>query len=182
MIRLGHYITKAFRRFRKSETGNVTIEFVILFPMFMSLLLGSIEVGVIKTRQVMLERAVDLAVRDLRLGTWNPPTHNELKERICSETRVIPDCEDVMLIELRPVSTLTWEPLGAATTCVDRAEEVQPVTQFEGGDQNEMMLVRVCVIVDPFFQSSAYGLDLPKHDQDGGYAIVSTSAFVNEPN
>ena len=89
---------------------------------------------------------------------------------------------DVILIELRPVSTATWAPLAAATKCLDREADIAPYTEFDGGQQNEMMLVRACVIVDPFFKSSEFALDLPKHDTSGGYALISVSAFVNEPN
>ncbi|AML51641.1 MULTISPECIES: TadE/TadG family type IV pilus assembly protein [Falsihalocynthiibacter] len=173
---------RLLRKFAQSEAGSATIEFVILFPFLISFLLGSVEIGVLKVRHVMLERAVDLSVRDLRLGTWNPPTHDELKEKICKLAGIIPDCIDVILIELRPVSTETWAPLGTATKCLDRGSEIKPVTAFNGGTQNEMMLVRACVIVDPFFKSSEFALDLPKHDSDGGYALISVSAFVNEPN
>ncbi|WP_380054231.1 TadE/TadG family type IV pilus assembly protein [Falsihalocynthiibacter sp. SS001] len=173
---------RLLRRFAKSEAGTATIEFVILFPFIAMFLFGSIEIGVLKVRHVMLERAVDMSVRDLRLGTWNPPTHDELKEKICRLAAIIPSCLDVILIELRPVSTVTWAPLGTATNCVDRGEEVNPYTEFDGGQQNEMMLVRACVIVDPFFKSSELALELPQHDSDGGYALASVSAFVNEPN
>lgn len=182
MISLITLPKRLLRRFALSEAGTATIEFVILVPMLVTFLLGSVEIGVLKVRQVMLERAVDLAVRDLRLGTWNPPTHDELKEKICNLAGIIPQCEDVILIELRPVSTTTWSPLSAETKCVDREEDIAPYVEFDGGQQNEMMLVRACVIVDPFFKSSELTLDLPKHDATGGYALVSTSAFVNEPN
>lgn len=182
MMRILSAPKRLLRRFAQSECGTATIEFVIMFPFIVSFMLGSVEIGVLKVRHVMLERAVDLAVRDLRLGTWNPPTHLELKEKVCTMAGIIPSCIDVILIELRPVSTTTWAPLGTATKCLDRGSEISPFTEFDGGDQNEMMLVRACVIVDPFFKSSEFALDLPKHDSDGGYALVSVSAFVNEPN
>lgn len=182
MIRLLSAPKRLLKRFAQSEAGTATIEFVIIFPFIVTFMLGSVEIGVLKVRHVMLERAVDLGVRDLRLGTWNPPTHDELKEEICGLAGIIPNCTDVILIELRPVSTDTWSPLGTATKCLDRASDIKPYTEFDGGQQNEMMLVRVCVIVDPFFKSSEFALDLPKHDTSGGYALVSMSAFVNEPN
>lgn len=142
MISLLSLPKRLLRKFAQSETGSATIEFVIIFPFLISFLLGSVEIGVLKVRHVMLERAVDLAVRDLRLGTWNPPTHDELKDKICRLAGIIPDCIDVILIELRPVSTTTWAPLGTATKCLDRESDIKPFTEFDGGEQNEMMLVR----------------------------------------
>lgn len=110
------------------------------------------------------------------------PTHDELKEKICRLAGIIPDCFDVVLIDLRPVSTTTWPPLGTATKCLDRESDIKPFTEFDGGEQNEMMLVCACVIVDPFFKFSEFALDLPKHDSSGSHALISVSAFVNEPN
>ncbi|SIN98747.1 TadE/TadG family type IV pilus assembly protein [Vannielia litorea] len=168
------------RRYRSREDGNATIEFVILFPVFIILFLSCFEVGMLMTRQVMLERALDLSVRGLRLGHWSPPTHQELKESICERAGIIPDCMNSLLIELQPVSKSTWTPLPDQATCSDKSAPVQPVTTFHGGTENEMMLVRACAVMKPFFRSTAYGMRLPLIDGEN-YALVSTSAFVNEP-
>ena len=42
------------------------------------------------------------------------------------------------------------------------------------------MLVRACAVFDPYFPTSAWGLQLPL-DASGGYQLVAMSAFVNEP-
>ncbi|MCO6381593.1 MAG: pilus assembly protein [Vannielia sp.] len=177
--RLWHLATR-LRQFRKREEGNSTIEFVILFPIFIVVFMSCFEMGMLMTRQVMLERAVDLSVRDLRLGHWSPPTHDELKRTICNRAGIIPDCMNSMLIELQPVKKDTWTPLPKQATCNDKSAPVQPVTAFNGGDENEMMIVRACAIMKPWFTATAYGLKLPLVDGEN-YAIVSSSAFVNEP-
>ncbi|MBS8228883.1 pilus assembly protein [Vannielia litorea] len=177
--RLWHLATR-LRRFRKREEGNSTIEFVILFPIFIIIFMSCFEMGMLMTRQVMLERAVDLSVRDLRLGHWKPPTHDELKKAICNRAGIIPDCMNSMLIELQPVSKSTWTPLPKQATCNDKSAPIQPVTTFNGGTENEMMIVRACAIMKPWFVANGLGLRLPLVDGEN-YAIVSSSAFVNEP-
>lgn len=173
-------IRKRVRRAKKDEDGSASIEFVILFPIFMVLFMSTFEAGLLMTRQVMLERAVDISVRGLRLGTWSPPTHEELKRNICNLAGILPDCMNNMLIELQPVSTSTWTPLPAVATCRDNDEPIQPVTTFNGGDQNEMMIVRACATMKPWFYATGLGLRLPLIDSEN-YALVSSSAFVNEP-
>jgi len=168
------------RRFRRGEDGNSTIEFVILFPVFIFLFLSCFEAGMLMMRQVMLERALDLSVRSLRLGHWKPPTHDEMKEAICTRTGMIPDCENSLLLELRPVNTDTWTGLPTEVTCVDKSGEIEPVITFNGGDENEMMMVRACAVMKPWFVATGWGLKLPLIDGEH-YALVSTSAFVNEP-
>lgn len=175
----------AARRIAGEEEGTATIEFVLFFPLFMTVFMSAFESGLLMTRQVMLERAMDLSIRNLRLGLWddpaNPPTAEMLKQEICAWATVIPDCMDSLMMELRPVSTATWTPLDPNITCVERDEVLQPVVEFNVGVENEMMLVRACAVFDPIFRSSAWGLNLPL-DPSGGYQLAATSAFVNEPD
>jgi hypothetical protein len=49
------------------------------------------------------------------------------------------------------------------------------------GGNNELMMVRVCALFRPMFPSTGLGLNL-RYDGDGNYAIVATTAFVNEPS
>lgn len=169
-------------QFRKAsrEDGNATIEFALIFPVIISLFLMAFELGLLLTRGVMLDRAVDMSMRDLRLGNLTPTNHAELKNRICDRALIIPDCQNVVLIELRPIADDTWEPLGTDVTCVDREEEIDPVVEFEIGSKHEMMLVRVCALFDPFFPTTGLAAQM-KLDNSGAYALVAASAYVNEP-
>lgn len=164
----------------RRENGNASLEFALLFPAFVTLFLVVVETGVLLMRGVMLDRAVDMSMRDLRLGTMSPMTHDHLKDEICNHSVIIPNCVNSVLIELRPISTTTWEPLTTDVTCVDRAEEIQPVLEFNPGKTNEMMLVRVCAVFDPFFPTTGLAAQM-QLDDTGAYALVSMSAYVNEP-
>lgn len=169
-------LASVFRR----DNGNATIEFALLFPAFITLFMMVVETGVMMTRGVMLDRAVDMSMRDLRLGLLTPMTHDSLKTDICENSVIIPNCEEAILLELRPISTTTWEPLTDDVTCVDRSKEIQPVLDFEPGVTNEMMLVRVCALFDPFFPTSGLAAQI-KIDETNAYALVAVSAYVNEP-
>ncbi len=174
------YLRRTFRRALRDEDGTATIPFVIFVPFYMMLVMSSLEMGMLMIREVMLERAVDMTVRGLRLGIWTPPTHTELKRVICNEAYVIKDCMNVLLIELRPVDTTTWQPLASGPTCVDRKAVVQPVTTFNYGQGDNMMLIRACAKFDPLFPLTGLGFQLPK-DNTGAYALIAATAFVNEP-
>lgn len=167
----------------REEDGTATIPFVIFLPFFMVLIVSSLEMGMLTMRQVMLERAVDQSVRDLRLGTWTNPTHDQFKRVVCNRAGIIPDCLNVLVVELRPVSTVTWEPLSSGPVCVDRANPMQPedFPEFEDGEGDEIMLIRACAKFDPVFPMTGLGMGLPK-DNTGAYALVSATAFVNEPD
>ena len=53
---------------RGCEEGSATVEFVIIFPAIMMLLLMSVEVGVMMARGMMLDRGIDVSMRTLRLA------------------------------------------------------------------------------------------------------------------
>ena len=165
----------------REEDGSATIPFVIFLPFFMTLVMSSLEIGMVMMRQVMLERAVDLSVRDLRLDLWSGDQH-EFKELVCGRSALLPDCNNVLVVELRPVSTVTWEPLAGGATCIDRANPMDPKNfpKFEKGKGDEIMLIRACAKFDPIFPTTGLGLQLPK-DNTGAYALISSTAFVNEP-
>ena len=177
----------AFRRALRAagrEDGAVTMDFVIVFPMFVTILLMSFEAGMLMTRFVMLERALDITVRDIRLGNFVFPTpgqaHDIVKADICAQSVLMPNCMSDLRLEMRPVDRTTWAGLGATTDCVDRTQPVQPATSFQPGAQNQLMLIRACAVFDPFFPTTRYGLRLPL-DASGGYQLAAMSAFVNEP-
>lgn len=168
----------------QEEDGTATIPFIIFLPFFMLLVMSALEMGTLMLRQVMLERALDMSVRDLRLDKIVAPDHEKFKRLVCNRAGVIPDCMNTLVVELRPVSTITWEPLSSGPVCVDRAEPMMPnderLPAFTPGAGDEIMLIRACSKFDPVFPTSGLGFQLPK-DNTGAYALISATAFVNEP-
>ena len=69
-----------------------------------------------------------------------------------------------------------------APRCIDIDSDIDPIddTTFIGGDNNELMLVRVCALFQPMFPTTTLGMQMPT-DGNGNYALVVSSAFVNEP-
>lgn len=180
-------LMQMLRRFRRREDGVATIEFVLTVPSILFVFFASFESGMLMTRHVMLDRAVDMVMRELRLGHYDPSSMTSdqfltfIKGEICDRTSLIADCENVIHIYLEPIDTVTWALPTTAPACVDRAAAVNPPEEFAVGAADEIMLVQVCVVVDPLLPGTGIGLGLPK-DGNGGYSLVSTSAFVNEPS
>ncbi|NET52160.1 MAG: pilus assembly protein, partial [Merismopedia sp. SIO2A8] len=61
-------------------------------PGFLAIFISAYESGLMMVRNVMLERGVDIAVRELRLGTPQPPTFDEFKQSICDASGIIQNC------------------------------------------------------------------------------------------
>lgn len=167
-------------RAAREEDGTSTIEFVILFPLVVSVMLMSFETSIIMARHFLLDRALDTAVRGLRLGSWPNLDHDTLKQAVCDGAAFLYDCTNTLKIEMVTVSTDTWNLPTGAPSCVDRTQSGSPFNNISQGPDNELMMVRACLTVDPFFPGIGLGLKLDQAQQDGFY-LVSTSFYVNEP-
>lgn len=167
-------------RFLRGQRGNSTVEFALLFPAFMAIFASTFESGLLITRYAMLDRGLDLAVRELRLNTGAGVTHEDVRARICENTLILPNCEKALHLELVNIPRSGWTMPDARTQCVDRTGEINPTLRFAPGDANDLMFIRACYVVDPIFPTFGLGSSVNR-DASGAMRIVATSAFSNEP-
>jgi hypothetical protein len=66
----------------------------------MTIFFAGFEMGLLMLRNAMLERSTDLAVRELRIGTPQPPTFLEFKQQVCDNTFFIDNCMDRVQVQL----------------------------------------------------------------------------------
>ncbi len=165
--------------FITDQKGTATIEFVIIFPVLMWFVMMTFETGFITTRIVLLERGLDIATRDLRLGTDPSIDHESLKQAVCDSSAILVNCERDLILEVVELDINSAYPQNEAN-CIDRTEEIAPTITFNPGGRNTIMFVRACMIIDPIFPGLGITLGLKK-DVSGGYQMVSYTAFMNEP-
>lgn len=177
MIQLFRRLARRFRR----EDGTASMEFVVAIPVLITIFMASFESGLLMTRSIMLEQSVDMTMRELRLGHYTLPDAALLKTEICKRTVIFKDCNQNIMIEMTRISTANWQMPKTGVACIDRSQDIQPVTALQIGQQNDIMLVRICVVQDAMFPTTGIGLGLPK-DGKGGYGVTAVTAFVTEPN
>ena len=172
----------AVLRHIRREDGNATIGFVLMLPLFITLFMATFEIGLYMTRLTLLDRAVDIAARAVRLGMIANPTHDNIRAYICDNASMIPNCNATLKLNMERVALTTWTMPTTQTTCVNRAEAVQPVAVLDPNptERKVLIVMRACVIADALFPSAGLALNLPL-DGQGGYRLTSTSAFLNEP-
>lgn len=168
------------RFWARDDRGAATVEFVIVFPALIMVFIMGFEAAMLLSRQVMLDRAIDMTVRDLRLGTGTTVTHSMIRSQICGDTVILPHCSDTLTVEMIEIPTTTYALPTSTTPCVDMPNAVQPITTFDQGSSNSLMLVRVCYVVRPFFPTSALGLELTR-DTEGAIYMTAMTAFASEP-
>ncbi|MGH1577594.1 TadE/TadG family type IV pilus assembly protein [Planktotalea sp.] len=174
-------------RFKNAERGNVTVEFALVFPVFILILTSSIEMGVITIRQTLLERGLDIAMREVRIGTGAQYSHDEIRDMICDGAVIFDDCQANLRLEMIPNDPREYTSLPNTVDCAaqEAAENggwdvINPVRDFEMGSSNELVIVRACMLYDPVFPTSELALQRTT-DQNGKSALVAVSAFTQEP-
>jgi TadE-like protein len=176
--------------FWSDERGTASIEFVLIIPLVLVLFMASVESSLYMARHVMLERSVDIVVRDIRLGRLDGLKHSQLKELICSTAALVntvKQCVDSMSIWMQPINTANFAMVAPPRKCVDRSQPINPLvepgdTEFKFGTDNEIMLMSICLKEEPMFPTTVVGAGLIKNGEgDGNYALLTTTVFVNEP-
>lgn len=172
----------SLRRFGRDEDGATsTIEFVVIFPVFMLMFLSMFEVGMLMTRTVMLDRGLNIAIRDARLSNGSEVTHDDFRNAICNAAWIFKTCDTDMVVEM---TVLTGDDFSNIPTsnvpCVDRANNVTPTTNYTVGGSNDLVFLRACIVVNPWFPFTGFAANLSV-DPSGGFAIRSEDAFAVEP-
>ncbi|WP_371154735.1 TadE/TadG family type IV pilus assembly protein [Jannaschia sp. 2305UL9-9] len=163
------------------EDGAATVEFVILLPVFLAVFLSSFEASLLLSRQVMLERGVDVAVRQVRLDSRSTVSQNALRNEVCAIAKILPDCETNLLVELQEIDTVTYDLPSTAQPCVNRETSVTPAAEFEADRASKLILMRACFAVDPFMPGAGLGTQLVTDVDGSSMRIVAATAFVVEP-
>ncbi|MBE9639491.1 TadE/TadG family type IV pilus assembly protein [Salipiger mangrovisoli] len=170
----------ALRRFGRDEDGSMIVPFALWTPMFVGLLIASVEAGTATMRQTALDRALDQTVREVKIGTGTLYTADQLKEMICARAPILGSCVDTLQLEMIGLDMRDWVAPPASTDCVDTNLAVTPMRNFVNGGAHETMLLRACYKYRPITPGGMLAGSIAKDDQ-GYTALVATSAFVHEP-
>ncbi len=179
------------KRFHDQEGGNATIEFVLFVPFFFAFFLSSFEMGMLMVRQTMLDRGVDLTVRLVRLNQMvnadgdSAVNRVNLRRSICFFSGgLVPSCDERLRVEMIRMDPHNWAAGGARATtggaCVDVDDPARIDGVFDAAPENELILLRVCALIEPISLTAGLGAGLQKRSGDN-YALFSMSAFVVEP-
>jgi hypothetical protein len=139
------------------------------------------------TRHVMLERGVDIAVREVRLSTGTPIEYIDLKRDVCNAAGLLgDDCMtkvrlEMIAVDMRAQSSVGPNSIPNEPSCTDINEPAATPRNFATGTPNEMMIVRACGLFTPMLPEFGLGYFLSRMRGDRFYPLVTTTAFVMEP-
>ncbi|MEM6538124.1 MAG: TadE/TadG family type IV pilus assembly protein [Pseudomonadota bacterium] len=171
------------RSFIGNKRGAAAVEFALLGPTFLALIMSLFEVGITIAKIALLDLAVAEAAQFVYVGAVHSgsPTKAEVEQFICNRAQIFPDCVNNLTLELVPINNFTNLPPDEVP-CTDSNddEEVAPVVTYSPGAASQVMLMRVCVTTGVITPGLGIGLNLSTTDTNR-MQIVSAVAFMNEP-
>jgi len=175
-------LLKRYIRHWRDETGSAAVEFVLVFPVMATMIVMTLELGFITLRQTMLERGLDMAVREVRLGTGTTIEHDDVKDLVCENSMIFVDCENKLYLEMVNSDPRSFVPLHPIALCTDQTVDsaIRPVRSFTPGQANDVVMMRACLNYAPLFPEALLA-GLLAQDSDGDAAIIAVTAFVQEP-
>lgn len=170
------------RRFGCNQRGTAAIEFALLGPLHLALILSMMEAGLLFAKIALLDHAMGRASKFIYTGAaaGGTVTSADIEEFICDYVGIfMGECTGNITVELTPISDFNAPP-DAAAVCRDTDVDLEPTVAFSGGAPNAIMYMRTCITTDVITPGLGLGLALTKTDGNK-YQLVSAMAFANEP-
>jgi Flp pilus assembly protein TadG len=163
--------------------GAAAVEFAIIAPMFIALVLSILEAGYFFFVSSAVDQASARASRLIRTGqaqsASTPISRAAFFDEICEVVRHFGDCSQKLTVDVTRFSD--FDALAAdlaAPVCRDADDDAVDALPYDIGAQREIVRVRVCFLYKPI--NPGLGLDLSEAP-DGSRKMISVSIFRNEP-
>ena len=159
-------------RWGRDESGAYAVEFALILPFFLPLLLVIIELGLMFLASHMLELGASKASRLIRVGS--SPNAADFRAAICQNTSVLISC-DKMVIDVRSYNN--FSAFNGSDPELKTDKDGNIVTTYDLGDREEIQLVRV------FYQyPTVIGYLIPSNFTTADGRLLGASfVFRNEP-
>ncbi|HEY8571545.1 TadE/TadG family type IV pilus assembly protein [Phenylobacterium sp.] len=165
-------------RLARDRKGAAMVEFALVAPIFLGLLLATFELGILGMMSANFNGAVDSVSRRIRTGQADRPNSAaEFRNLICAKmVDTVANCQSRVLVTVQPVDA----GFSSARSML-QAQDPNNLTgqqAYDPGDPEQIILVTATYrwpMALPFL-----GDAFPR-DTSGRVQIVSRIAFRNEP-
>lgn len=103
------------KRFARDNRGVAAVEFALIAPIFLALILSLFETGWLMTKIALADNAVSSVGRSIYTGAALSDatiTQDSLKEEICRQIVIIGDCENNIELEVITINSFNDIPTG----------------------------------------------------------------------
>ncbi|RXH20411.1 TadE/TadG family type IV pilus assembly protein [Bradyrhizobium guangzhouense] len=172
-------LRKRFAAFRRDESGANAVEFALVAPIFIALLVGIIQIFLVFFGQQLLQQVVQQSARQVMTGQVQTAgmTSTQFSTLVCSQVRIIFDCSKLM-ISLQSGSSWSAMSAAAPTLTFNADGTVSNNWPFSPGGPSDKVVLEVIYQWPVFGGPLGFTLsNLP----NGNRQITATAAFQNEP-
>lgn len=172
------------RRFRRDDSGTATIEFAFVAIPLLTMIIGTMEVGIGYFADRTLNAGVDNVARMIRTGEVKPGTmtHGEFKQLLCDEpVMLLFDCGKLM-VTVEQVGS--FEPKNQPTRDANGDLVYQPT--FQPGGRLSINVVQAYYEWPTMLNFAEFNIDGKNNaanKMSGTFSRVlnASNAFMNEP-
>jgi Flp pilus assembly protein TadG len=165
--------------FIRDQKGATAVEFALIGPAFIALLVALIQTFLVFFAQELLESVVQQSSRLVLTGQVKSQqmTASAFKQAVCNEVVILFNCSGLM-VDVQVVPTLTSTKTSAPTLTYNNGQ-VSNTWQFNPGNAGDLVVVRVMYLWPVFLGPLGFNLaDQPNNNK----LIMATAAFQNEPS
>lgn len=172
---------RPFLRIVRNRDGSAAVEFAIVAPVFLAILMSTFEVGWFYFANSQVDAAVLEASRLVRTGTPQQTgiDKDEFFDIVCPRLSFLGPCDSRLTVEVQNYPTFTdLANDTAGAICRDDDPTIVNAIPYEPGTEQSIVRVRLCFLYNTI--NPAIGVNLAQ-SQNGRRALVSTYVFRNEP-
>jgi Flp pilus assembly protein TadG len=155
------------------ERGTTAIEFALIAPVFLSIVLAGLALGLALLARAQLDEATQKGVRAVQVGVAT--TQAQLKTAICNAIGGLIDCSGLM-INLNSYNSLASMNTATPALTYDGSGHVTNNWAANFGPSGSIMVLQVMyqypVLSGPLFNFASQG--------NGALLLASTQVFVQE--
>jgi Flp pilus assembly protein TadG len=167
-------LSKAAERWREAESGAAAMEFAMLSPVFIALILAAIQAAVMFLAKSELDLATQAAAREVMTGQVT--TSAQLQTALCNNIGGIFSCSNLM-INMQSYSTLSSMQTATPTVTYNADGTVSNSWATNFGAAGSLMVMQVMYQFPVFGFGPLFSFAT---QSNGTNLMISTAVFVNE--
>jgi len=165
------------RAWRRDQRGATAVEFAFVAPVFLILVFGIIETGLVFVGSLVLDGAVAEAARTVRTGQPQGAgtTDKDFRTELCDRLALMTCTPDKLYVDVKTYPSFAEMDLRAPLTA---SESYSDAGAYEFGTANEIVVVRAFYKwpTSPILNVVSFG-----NLSSGERLLASFAAFRNEP-
>jgi Flp pilus assembly protein TadG len=169
---------RRWRAFLADRKGATAVEFALIGPPFIALLLAIIQTFLVFFAQQLLEQVVNQSSRAILTGQAQAQNMNQTQfaSAVCSNVVILFDCSKLM-IDVQVAGSWASAGTGLPNLTFDGSGNVTNVWKFNPGSQGDIVVVRVMYQWPVFLGPLGFNL---ANLSNGSRLIMASTAFMNE--